>query len=95
MIPISTASACALSIGNKVFYQIIIKQYSKYKKQYEKDQQIIKSFNKLYKKSLQDNVIDENEFESLCNNSTDILMKIKTNLFYKHEYKNTIKLFSS
>ena len=44
VIPISTASACALSIGNKVIYEIIINKCNKYKKQYEKDQQTIKSF---------------------------------------------------
>ena len=67
VIPISTASACALSIGNKVIYEIIINKYNKYKKQYEKDQQTIKSFDKLYRKSLQDNVIDKTEYNSLCN----------------------------
>ena len=36
------------------------------KKLHEKDQQIIKFCNKLYRKSLQDNVIDKNEYESLC-----------------------------
>ena len=35
-------------------------------KQYEKHQQTIKSFDKLYWNSLQDNVIDEKEYESLC-----------------------------
>ena len=37
-IPISTATACGLSIGNKVIYEIIINKYNKYKKRYEKDQ---------------------------------------------------------
>ena len=41
VITISTASACALFIGNKVIYEIIINKYNKYKKQYEKDQQTI------------------------------------------------------
>ena len=66
IIPISTASACALSIGNKLLYEIIINKYNKYKKLYEKDQQTIKFFDKLYKKTLQDNVIDETEYENLC-----------------------------
>ena len=66
-IPKSTATACGLSIGNKVLYEIIKNKYNKYKKQYEKDQQTIKSFDKLYRKSLQDNVNDKNEYESLCN----------------------------
>ena len=65
-IPISTATACELSIGNKVLYEIIINKYNKYKEQYEKDQQTIKFFDKLYRKS-QDNVIDKTEYESLCN----------------------------
>ena len=67
VIPISTASACAISIGNKVLYEVIINKYNKYKKEYEKDQKTIKSFDKLYRKSLQDNVIDKTEYESLCN----------------------------
>ena len=55
-IPISTATACGLSNNNKVIYEILINKYNKYKKLYEKDQQTIKPFNKLYKKLLQDNV---------------------------------------
>ena len=66
-IPISTATACGLSIRYKVICKIIINKYNKYKKQYEKDKQTIESFDKLYRKSLQDNVIDKSEYESLCN----------------------------
>ena len=44
-----------------------MQKYNKYKKLYEKDQQTIKSFDKLYRKSLQDNLIDKSEYESLCN----------------------------
>ena len=80
VIPVSTASACALSIGYKVIYEIIINKDNKYKKQYEKDQQTIKSSDKLYRNYLQDNVIDKNEYESLVFFLLNILMKIKTNL---------------
>ena len=66
-IPISTASSCVLSIGNKVLFEIIINRYNKYIKLYEKDQQTIKTFGNLYRKSLQDNLIDKNEYDSLCN----------------------------
>ena len=66
-IPKSTATACGFSIGNRVLYEVIINKYSKYKKQHERDQQTNKSFDKLYRKSLQDNVIDKKECESLCN----------------------------
>ena len=67
VIPISTPSACALSTGIKVLYEVMINKYNKYKKLYEKDQQTIKDFDKFYRKSLQDNVIDRSEYESLCN----------------------------
>ena len=67
VLPISAGIACTLSIGNKVLHKLIINKYNKYKKQYERDQQTIKSSDKLYRKSLQDNVIDKTEYESLCN----------------------------
>ena len=66
-IPISTATACGLSIGNKVIYEIIINKYNKYKKLYGRVQQTIKPFDKLYRKSLQHNIIDKNVYENLCN----------------------------
>ena len=77
-LPISAGNACTLSLSNKVLLQIIINKYNKYKKQYEKDQQTIESFKKLYKQSLQDNVIDKSECKSL----RDILNK------YVDEIKN-------
>ena len=67
ILPISAGIACTLSLGNKILHKIIISKYNKYKKQYERDQQSIKSFDKLYRKSLQDKVIDKTEYESLCN----------------------------
>ena len=33
-IPISTASACSLSICNKVMYETVMQKFNKYKKQY-------------------------------------------------------------
>ena len=92
-IPISTATACGLSIGNKVIYEININKHNKYKKQYDKDQQTIKCFDKLYRKSLQDNVFDKNEFESLCNIFTKYFDENKNESFYKYEHKSRIKLF--
>ena len=50
-IPVSTATACGLSIGIKVIYEIIINKYNNCKKLYERDQQTIKSFDKVYRKS--------------------------------------------
>ena len=66
ILPISAGIACTLSLGNKILHKLIINKYNKYKKQYERDQNTIKSFDKLYRKSLQDNIIDKTEYESLC-----------------------------
>ena len=51
VLPLSAGIACTLSLGNKVLDKVIIIKYNKYKKQYEKDQNIIKSFDKLYSES--------------------------------------------
>ena len=66
-IPTSTATACGLSIGNKIFQEVILNEYNQHKKHNENDQQAIKSFNRLYRKSLKDKVIDKSEYESLYN----------------------------
>ena len=68
VLPISAGIACNLSLGNKILHKLIINKYNKYKKQYERDQNIIKSFDILYRKSLQDNIIDKTEYDSPCNN---------------------------
>ena len=51
---------------------MVLNEYNKQKKQYERDQQTNKSFDKLHRKSLQDILNDKNEYEHLCSN------------FYKH-----------
>ena len=66
VLSISAGIACTLSLGNKVLDKVIKNKHNKYKNQLEKDQQTIKSFDKLYKKALQDNSIDESEYESIC-----------------------------
>ena len=93
ILPISIGIACTLSLGNKVLHKLIINKYNKYKKQYERDQQTIKSFDKLFRKSLQDNVIDKTEYESLCNIFTEYIDENKNEFFYKYEHKNKIELF--
>ena len=66
VLPISAGIACMLSLGNKVLHKLIINKNNKNKKQYEKDQKTIEFFDKLYRKYLQDNRIDNNEYKSLC-----------------------------
>ena len=67
ILPISAGIACTLSLGNKILHKLIKNKYNKNKKQYERGQCTIKSFDKLYRKSLQDNIIDKTEYGSLCN----------------------------
>ena len=81
VLPISAGIACGISLGNKILHKLIINKYNKYKKQYERDQNTIKSFDKLYRKSLQDNVIDKTEYESLCNIFTKYVDENKNESF--------------
>ena len=81
ILPISAENVCTQSLGNKILQKIIINKYIKYKKQYERDQLTIKSFDKLYRKSLQDNVIDIREYESLCNIFTKYIDENKNDSF--------------
>ena len=89
-IPISTATAFGLSIGSKVIFEIIINKHNKHEKQYERHQQTNKSFDKFYKKSSQDNVIDRSDYQSLCNVFTKYVDEFKKESLLKYEYKNKI-----
>ena len=84
VLPISAGIACTLSLGNKVLHKLILKKYNRYKKQYERDLLTlltIKSFDKLYKTSLQDNIINKTEKESLCNIFTKYVDENKNESF--------------
>ena len=81
ILPISAGIAFGLSLGNKKLHKIIINKYNKYKKLYERDQNTIKSFDKLYRKSLQYNLIDKNEYENLCNIFTRYVDENKNEAF--------------
>ena len=81
ILPVSAGIACALSLGNKVLHKLIINKYNKYKKRYERDQQTIKPFDKLYRNSLQDNVIDKTEYESLGNIFTEYIDEKRNEFF--------------
>ena len=79
--PISSSVARGLTISNKVIYDMIVNKYNKNKKQYERDHQAIKSFDELYRKSLQDNVTHENDYESLCKKFTTNVDETKSDSF--------------
>ena len=94
ILPISAGIGCTLSFGKKVLHILIKNKYNKYTKQYEKDQQTIKSFDKLYRKSLQDNVIDKNEFDSLCNIFTEYVDENKNEFSLNMNIKIKLNFFS-
>ena len=81
ILPRSAGIACTLSLGKNVLHILIINKYNKYKKQHERDQQTIKYFDKLYRKSLGDNIINKTEYDSLCNNFTKYVDENKNESF--------------
>ena len=82
VLPISAGIACTLSLGNKLLHKVIINKYNTYKKQYERDQQTIKSFQNLYRKTLQDNIMIKAEYESVCNIFTKYVDENKNESFF-------------
>ena len=60
---------------------MIINKCNKYKKQHQKDQETTKAFEKLFRRNLQDSVIDEKESESLCKYFTKYLDEAKNEPF--------------
>ena len=60
----------------------MLNKHNKNKQQYEKDQQTIKSFDKFCRKSLQDNLINKSDYESLCNHFTKFLQETKNESFF-------------
>ena len=57
VIPILTGIACGLTNSNKILYEIFMQKYNRCKKQSQKNQQAVKSFDKIYRTSLQDKVL--------------------------------------
>ena len=90
-----TAAACGSLKSKKVRFEIVIQKYNEHKKYYEGDQQTTAPFDKFYSKSLQDTLIDKNEYETLCKNFTSmsIWMERKVNLCYEQSENNKIVFF--
>ena len=88
ILPISAGIACTLSLSNKVLHKLIINEYNKYKKQHERDQQSLESFDKLYRKSLQDKLIENTEYECFFD-----LKDFEMNIFTKYVDENKNDFF--
>ena len=72
-----------------------MQMYINHKKQYQKDQQTFKSFDKFYRKSLKDSLIDENEYKSLANIFTKYPCEPNQDFFVNMNVKKESKLFSN
>ena len=85
-LPVSAGIECTLSLANKVLQKIIMNKCTKNKKQYENDQQTIKSLDKMYGNSLQDTLIEKKtNMKVYVKILPSMLMKLKMNLFKKYE----------
>ena len=73
----------ALSLSNNVLQKTTVKNYNRYKKQYQKIKRTIKSFKKQNRKNLQGILMDENEYKSLCKIFTKYLNETEIESFYK------------
>ena len=55
---LSSGVACGLPISNKIIYEIVMQKYNKVKKPFQRAQETISSFDKLYREGLLDIVVD-------------------------------------
>ena len=92
--PKSAGRACFLSLGNKILHKLIVNKSNKYKKQFGNNQETIKPFDKFYKKSLQDNLINKNEYESFVDILLNLCLIQKVNHFINLNMKEKLKFFS-
>ena len=69
-----------------------MQKYNKNEKQTEKDQQTIKPFDKLYRKSLQDNKINKSEYECLCKVFI-VYVEGKKNVIFSMNMNTKTKMF--
>ena len=60
-----------------------MQKYNKYEKQYEKDQQTIKTLDEFYRKGLQDNLTLKTNMNLYVLFSLGMLMKLKNEFFWK------------
>ena len=65
VIPFPTRLACGITLKNKLIIQKTITKHINNEKYYERAQQTINLFDKLYRKGVKDNIIDNRNFESL------------------------------
>ena len=58
-----------------------MKEHNKNNKKNERDQQTKKFFDKMYRESLNDNLIDKTEYERICNIFTNYVDETKNETF--------------
>ena len=80
VIQISAGMAFGLTNNYEVLCELVMPKYNKHKIQYQKYLQSVKSFNKLNRKSSQDNLNDEKEYKALCKIFTECLLETKLNV---------------
>ena len=89
---ISAGIACGLTLIIKGFCEIYRNKNNQCKMSYERPQQNTNYFDKLYRKCLQDKVIDEEGYDSLCNIFTNYVNESEKHSFLK-KYKVNIKKY--
>ena len=87
--PISTASACALSIGSKVVYEIALKNIINTENNTSQSKKLLNR-SIICTKKLQDSLIDRNEYDSQCNVFTRHVDETNNDFFI---YKDVKKIY--
>ena len=85
IVPITAGCGCLMSVGSKIINEFLKKKEKSYLKKYTLSHNTLQDFRKLHQKSLEDNVIDQNEykkFTDMYNNYQNEKTKQKNTFLY-------------
>ena len=89
VVTIFAGIAKALKLSHKKLHKIFLNRSNRYTKQFEKDQQTVKPFDKFFRKILQLKLNVKKEYENLCKSFTEKVDEINKIWYY---FKNTVLL---
>ena len=85
IVPITAGCGCVMTVGSKIISEFLKKKEKSYLKKYTLSHNTLNDFRKLYQKSLEDNIINENEykkFTDMYNNYQNEKTKQKNTFLY-------------
>ena len=88
VIPIVAGGGISVTLINKILNEKLKKEEKKYLKMYTLTNITLEEFNRMYIKSLEDNIINENEYSKLCNIFNNYVNENQSNNIQQNNQQN-------